>query len=166
MALSPERDQGVDKALLARLSAEHDTSPRAIRTLLEKGIPEHELDELFEIRGFLSRDGVSITGRGNRNNDIVSVSSIAEAYRAVNGEIDDLRRLAELTLRHITSRTIFMRGAFTRALLFTVEQYRACGQNIQKLEDSFEDGIINPFPDVLQLDIPNDDDKESPLSSS
>ena len=115
-----ERRRDSSFSPVTSLAAEHDTSVRAIRTLLDRGIPEGSIGDVLEIRGFLSRDSVSITARGNRANDIVNLSAVVDAYNAVGGDIDDLRLLAELTLRHVTSRTIFMRGAFTRALRFVI----------------------------------------------
>ncbi|MDP3724700.1 MAG: hypothetical protein Q8R11_03665 [bacterium] len=166
MNLSAERLQGRGNAHLSQLAAENDTSRNAIHALLDNGVLEKDLSDVLEVRGFLSRDGVSITARGNRANDIVSCSAVAEAYRAVNGDIEELRRLAELTLRHVTSRSIFMRGAFTRGLHFAINEYMVCGKNFQILEESFENGSINPFPDVLHFDTYDEEASEFPLSDS
>lgn len=118
----------VDTTAIAK---EHQVSTVVVKNLLAGGVKHEDLDEVLGIKQFLTDEyhkNESTTGRLKSVVNGASAASVAEAYKVVNGDVDELRSLAE------TARDFFKEGRVT-----------TLSSALREVTESYQDGGMSQF---------------------
>lgn len=113
------------------LAEAHHTNLATINNLVSGGVDVEDLDEVLELRSFLSRrfvkeDEPSGGRRTFIREDTVSAQALAEAYKAVNGDVEELTTLVN-TASDLAKREELSPGLYSRTLRAVTELYRDGG---------------------------------------